>query len=235
MSKCPWARLLTELVGALNGSQSLLECVCVCVFGWVNKIRIKALYKCRPFKMSYFVQHVEVTVKIWFLPTLRWRWLFWFQFKHRALYLAYIPFFKPECCVVHWNVTAVVFQWTKMQQLVATWQNSVRQIQVIQGMKASWSSNACNSNKWLWLQYIGLLYCFFFKLNYIHFFHVLLYCSLMKKSLNYFFPSSIYTQEPIMTKWKQHFRHFCKFIKKEKLKYHIGKYWTWFGKSHTWL
>ena len=35
-------------------------------------------------------------------------------------------------------------------------------------------------------------------------------------------PSSVYTQYPMMTKRKQDFRHFCKCIKKWKLKYPIG-------------
>ena len=48
----------------------------------------------------------------------------------------------------------------------------------------------------------------------IHFFHILVCCRLMPKSLNSFFPSSIYTLYKIVD-------IFADLLKKEKLKYHI--------------
>ena len=48
--------------------------------------------------------------------------------------------------------------------------------------------------------------------------------SLILKWIKSFFPSSIYTQYPIMTEQKQVFIHFCKLIKKQTEISHLHKY-----------
>ncbi len=52
-------------------------------------------------------------------------------------------------------------------------------------------------------------------------FHSLLYCSHLLKSFKFIlFSSLMYTQHPILTE-KHNCWHFCRFIKKDKLKYHM--------------